>query len=597
MPGQGATTQARISVSGNDAVSFGTTAGAPGCDRARLASLVPANPAGHTEEGAGISRVPEQSNLRIFLCTACVREQTLNPRVQLFAFAEGIGTGGDGTFSAGCAAGSAPAQEEMARTMAHILIVSEEPGLCGMLTALVRGRGHEVRSAFSGEAAMASVNDDRPDLVLLDLKLGGIGGIETFRRLDAQVLGLPIVILIGFANLQDGVRAMKLGATEFVSRPFDDDALLATIDNLLAFPRESGETGPLVGSSAVFRNAIALARRFAAPDINILLLGETGTGKELFARTIHSVSKRRYGPFIAVDCSTLAESLIESELFGHEKGAFTGAIATRIGRLEMAHQGTLFLDEISNLGVPYQAKLLRVLQERSMERVGGRDTIRLDIRVIAATNINLREAIVAGKFRQDLYYRLCEMAIPLPPLRERDGDIGSIAEHFVAHYARQFARSVRGISPAAMQLLQRYDWPGNVRELQNAMKSAVVMATDLVEPEHLPRDITSAVSHGPIPLRSSNEKSLCLQIDAGLDAEEIDLKGFGARAAEQAERLLIEELLRRHPMSGARMAKILGIDPKTLRMKLRKYGLDGAHDAQAAACGAASPRRIGPNRA
>jgi len=316
--------------------------------------------------------------------------------------------------------------------------------------------------------------------------------------------------------------------------------------------------------------------RFAVPDINVLLVGETGTGKELFARMIHSESKRSAGPFIAVDCSMLPENLIESELFGHEKGAFTGAIAARVGRFEMARGGTLFLDEISNLPLSFQAKLLRVLQERCMERVGGRETIRLDVRVISATNLDLKNAMREGKFRPDLYYRLEEMTISLPPLRERNGDIRHITRHYVHYYSTLFGKEICAVSGSALELLEGHAWPGNVRELENVIKSAVVLADNIVLPEHLPREIRGNGGRPAVAEKSqeeNNEERLLVEIDLGVSHSEIDLKALGCEAAEQAERLLLEALMRRSGLSGAQMARMLNVDPKTLRMKLRKYGL------------------------
>jgi len=342
----------------------------------------------------------------------------------------------------------------------------------------------------SGEAALDAAGEQRPDLVLLDMRLGGMDGLETLRRLRSIVPGTPIVMMTAFGNVPAAVNAMRFGATDFLSKPFSNEALLSSIDSLLAMRVAArGDAPTLVGESPAFRKAMDLAQRFAVPEINILLLGETGTGKELFARAIHAGSKRRSGPFIAVDCSMFAENLLESELFGHEKGAFTGATASRVGWFEMAQGGTLFLDEIGNLPSALQGKLLRVLQERRMERVGGRHTIKLDVRVVSATNVNLKEGIAAGAFRQDLYYRLQEMTICLPPLRERSGDLRQIARYFVAKYAERFGTGVRDISDEALEVLEAHHWPGNVRELENAIKSSVVLATDLVRPEHLPPDL------------------------------------------------------------------------------------------------------------
>ena len=463
--------------------------------------------------------------------------------------------------------------------MANVLIVDDERELRDIVSTLLVERGHSTQCVASGEAALSVADGRQPDLVLLDLHLDGIDGMETLRQLRASAPHAPIVILTAFGNVQAAVKAMRLGATDFISKPFNNQVLLASIETILALGREvRGEAPALIGESTVFRHAIDLALKFAVPDISVLLTGETGTGKELFARTIHSASKRRNGPFVAVDCSILAENLIESELFGHEKGAFTGATTTRIGRLELAEGGTLFLDEIGNLPLEFQAKLLRVLQERQIERVGGRKVINLDVRLVSATHVNLKEAIRAGTFRKDLYYRLQGMTIDLPPLRERDGDVWRIAENLLALYTRSIGSVVQGFSGSARRALESYAWPGNVRELENAVKSAVVLATDWVLPEHLPPEVCGPASFRPVALSApepeENGRLLRLEIEIEPEAAQIDLKAFGAQAAELAERTLLHTLLRRRRMSGSKMARLLGVDPKTLRAKLRRYGVE-----------------------
>ena len=464
--------------------------------------------------------------------------------------------------------------------MGYVLIVDVELEHCRLLERLLRENGHGSGAVHSGEAALAAANVRPPDLVLLGMRLDGIDGLETLRRLRESSPETPIVLLTAFGTVRAAVEAMRLGANDFISKPFDPLALLETIESLLALRREAVAHAPvLVGGSPAFRHTMSLALQFAVPDINVLLLGETGTGKELFARAIHAASKRRAGPFVAVDCATLAEDLIESELFGHEKGSFTGATGTRIGRFELAQGGTLFLDEIGNLSVPFQAKLLRVLQEHSLERVGGRASIPLDVRVVSATNADMCATLQNGRFRQDLYYRLQGMTIELPPLREREGDVRAIAEHFVRRYATCFGKRIQGISADAFELLERYPWPGNVRELQNTVKSAVVLASDVVRPEHLPPEVQhGAHLAGPpstVRLRDNedDEEQLRLEVEIALDAAAIDLKAFGAKAAEQAERALLHALLLRPRMTGGQMARLLGVDPKTLRAKLRRHGL------------------------
>ncbi len=452
--------------------------------------------------------------------------------------------------------------------MAQILIVDDERDLGVLVSALLRERGHDSRWVGSGAAALEAVTAHRPDLVLLDLNLGSMDGMEVLRRMRPAAPEMAIVMVTGNGSVQVAVEAMKRGATDFVVKPFDNRGLLDTVDALLAMRRGVGSEGPLLlGESPAFRVAMDRALRFAVPNINVLLLGETGTGKELFARAIHAASKRRAGPFVAVDCSVMPEGLIESELFGHERGAYTGATSSRQGHLEAAQGGTLFLDEIGNWPLDVQAKLLRVLQARKMERVGGRETVALDVRVVSATNVDLNEAIRAGRFRQDLYYRLQEITIALPPLRDREGDVRRIAGHFVASYAATFGLPVTGISEEALLLLEAHDWPGNVRELENVVKGAVVLATDIVEPEHLPPELRA-------PALVAAPRQAEVTVEMGIRTTQIDLKAMGAEAAEKAERSLLVTLLLDRRMSRTRMAKVLGVDPKTLRSKLRRYGLE-----------------------
>jgi DNA-binding NtrC family response regulator len=486
--------------------------------------------------------------------------------------------------------------------MANILIVDDDRELCDLLTKLLRGAGHATQTAPSGEEAVrVARTGQRVDVVLLDLKLGGMDGLETLRCLRSVSCPASVVMLTGVARVQDAVLAMKLGAADFVTKPFDQRVLLEHVERMVGARPDARRDAPvLVGSSPRYVKAFELARRFAGKDISILLLGETGTGKELFARAIHAASPRARAAFVPVDCSTLAESLIESELFGHEKGSFTGATGSRIGRFELAQGGTLFLDEIGNLPMSIQAKLLRVLQTRQLERVGGREPIKLDVRVVAATNVDLEAAIAAGRFRQDLYFRLQEMTIELPALRERAGDVAALARHFIGLYSSRFDLPPRGLSDAALQLLERYEWPGNTRELENAMKSAVVLANDVIGPEDLPAPIRARAEMGfqALPAAEADHDRLRFEVELGLGDSDLDLKALGAQAAEQAERSVLLALIQRGSRSSAHLARCLSVDPKTLRLKLRRYGLssrcDGARlpvPALAADRNTASPSR------
>jgi DNA-binding NtrC family response regulator len=471
--------------------------------------------------------------------------------------------------------------------MLRILAVDDDITVMRTLERLLRSRGHAVDTAGSGEAALSTVRAIRPDLVLLDVQMPGIDGLETLERLGREAPSVPVIIMTGMNDVDTAVRAFKRGAVDFVSKPFDEAKLFGAIDAIAETRRDEPRSAAplLVGQSPRFREAIDLAIRFARPEINVLLEGETGTGKELFARMIHGASKRHKGPFVAVDCSMLAESLIESELFGHEKGAFTGAVATRIGQFERADGGTLFLDEAGNLSYTVQAKLLRVLQERTFERVGGREAQKLDIRLISAANVDLLDATRRGVFRVDLYHRLAEVTLSLPPLRERRGDVSSLCERFVARYAARFEAKVRGVSAEALARLDAYPWPGNVRELENVIKAAVVLAKEagVVRPEHLPAWIGAAGGPGAgssgeavqISPRRGAGKRFHVEFDLDTPGDDIDLKAVANAAIEAAERVVIEDLVRQRRHSQTQLAKLLNVDPKTLRTKLRKYGLDG----------------------
>jgi DNA-binding NtrC family response regulator len=473
--------------------------------------------------------------------------------------------------------------------MSQVLIIDDESTIRRILDRMLRERGHTTEQAESGEAGLLAARAHRPDLILLDVNMGGMDGLETLALLCRAVPGVPVVIMTGQGSIEVAVSAFKLGAVDFVTKPFDQNKLRMTIDGLLVArsDRLDPTVSALVGESPRFRETMALAVKFARPEINILLEGETGTGKELFASAIHAASKRREGPFVPVDCSILSESLIESELFGHVKGSFTGALSDHTGYFQRADGGTLFLDEIGNLPLAFQAKILRVLQERTVVRVGGRETIKIDIRVISATNVSLRDAGRAGTFRMDLYFRLGEMTISLPPLRERTGDIERLALHFTRRYAAQFGLPAQGLSPRALELLCAHSWPGNVRELEGLIKSAVVNAGDRkrIEAEDLSREIvegrspsTPAASHpvvlSPMPPAPESSSDITVTINLGHDDETIDLKALAQSVTEQAERAVLARILQKGRYSYVDLARLMNIDVKTLRAKLRKYGLD-----------------------
>jgi DNA-binding NtrC family response regulator len=471
--------------------------------------------------------------------------------------------------------------------MPYVLVADDEPHLRQTIDRALKARGFATELVESGEGALEAVRGQRPNLVILDVQMPGIGGMETLARLGRDAPGVPVVIMTSAGTIELARDAFKKGARDFLTKPFDVQQLYAVVEAAItAREVDPTRTTHMVGESPRFREAMELVKRFAWPDINVLLQGETGTGKELFARTIHEHSKRSGGPFVPVDCSTLSESLMESELFGHEKGSFTDAKDRRIGHFERADKGTLFLDEIGNLSLPVQAKLLRVLQERTLVRVGGRDAIKLDIRVVSATNANLRDAIARGTFRSDLYYRLSGMTIPTPPLRERGDDVRRLAEHFVTRYAALYERDVHGLSASAARYLESLPWQGNVRQLENTIKSAVILADQEVRPEHLQEVLKddpappslSLESPGPPSVVTTSMPGEGLSVEVKFTLELVpgatDLKALAKIGEENAERAVLEAVLKQQRHNRAQLAKLLNVDTKTLRDKLRKYGLD-----------------------
>ena len=380
---------------------------------------------------------------------------------------------------------------------ATALVVDDDPASRRLLQVHLRALGVETRMAADGQQAHAAVQQDPPALMLLDLQMPRMGGMELLRTLRKEAADFPIIVITGHGSIETAVEAMKEGAYDFLPKPFDPQHFAIVVRKALERAqlveanrlfRETLETRAptILGESLAIRQAADLARRAAASTATVLLLGESGTGKEVFAHAIHHWSDRRDRPLVIVNCVALSENLLESELFGHEKGAFTGAHQMKKGKFELAHGGTVFLDEIGDMPASLQAKLLRVLQDHAFERVGGTKPIRADIRVIAATNRGLDAAVKEGKFREDLFYRLNVVRIMLPPLRDRMADIPVLARNLVAKYAADTKKPLKGISPEALAALQTQTWPGNVRELANVIERAVVLcASDQIEARDL----------------------------------------------------------------------------------------------------------------
>jgi DNA-binding NtrC family response regulator len=438
-----------------------------------------------------------------------------------------------------------------------ILIVDDELSVRQSLGEWFREDGFEVETARDGTTALKKMEAGPFDITVIDLKMPGMDGITLQKRIREIDQSSAIVILTAFASVETAVEALKLGAYDYVTKPVDPDDLSNLVRNILRQKELSEEnvrlkekvselspTAPIIGNSPKMRRLLELINTVAETDSTVVILGESGTGKELIARAIHGKSKRRFFPIVAVNCGSIPETLLESELFGHEKGAFTGAQYRRKGKIELADGGTLFLDEIGDVSPKMQIDLLRVLETKRFTRLGGNQEISSDFRLICATNKDLDKLVADGVFREDLYYRINVFSVPLPPLRERSDDIPLLALHFIEKYARAMGKPTKEISPEAAAMLVSYRWPGNVRELQNAIERAMVIGR---EPQIVPADL-------PLRLEANNT-----------DPNE--------RTLSALEKDHIEGVLREHDGNVTQAARVLGIDRGTLYNKMRKYGI------------------------
>ncbi len=452
-----------------------------------------------------------------------------------------------------------------------ILVVDDDAVARDLLVEALRKEGYDVEAAADGTDAIARGRQKRFDLVLTDFRMGAVDGIAVLREFKQCSPDTSIVLLTAFGSMEGAIEAIKQGAYDYLAKPFKKEEIKLVVRRSLEHSRlvrenarfkgelrERQEMSQLIGSSPPMLEVYKLIARVSVGKSTVLLEGESGTGKELVARAIHSNSPRRDRPFVPVNCAALSDTLLESELFGYEKGAFTGAIGVKQGLFEAAHEGTLFLDEIGDIGPALQVKLLRVIQEQEVRRVGGTSSIKVDVRVIAATNRDLAALVKEGRFREDLFYRLNVVRMVLPPLRERREDIPMLAQHFLQKFSAANAQPIRGFIPDTMALLERSPWPGNVRELENVIERAVSLAHGpLILPEDLPEFIRMA---GPGP--------------------------SGGRAGKESERddalFTLDEMAKQHLMkvlgetggNKARAAKILGIDRRTLYRMAERYGVD-----------------------
>jgi DNA-binding NtrC family response regulator len=456
----------------------------------------------------------------------------------------------------------------MSRT-GRVLVVDDEANARTALAELLRDEGYDVEIAADAFKALGKYEAFTPHVVITDLKMPGMDGIELVKKVRAAEDPAAVIVMTAFGEVSSAVEAMRAGAAEYLTKPLNFDELLVVLDKVFehqALRRETRvlrhrlreRTAPnnIVGDSPPMQRVFEIVDQVAPSRATVLITGESGTGKELVANALHQRSPRANGPFIKLHCAALAESLLESELFGHERGSFTGAMARKDGRFQLADGGTLFLDEIGEISPSIQVKLLRFLQEHEFERVGGTQTIRVDVRVIAATNRNLVEEVAKGRFREDLYYRLNVVALEMPPLRDRRSDIPALARFFLDRYARDNGKAIDGFTPEALELLTAYDWPGNVRELENAVERAVVLATGaLIEPRQLPPSVRPHHAPAGVPVVP------------------------GATMAD-LERYAILETLKSTGGSTSKAAEILKISPRTIQYRLHEYNAAPRSDVE-----------------
>ena len=470
--------------------------------------------------------------------------------------------------------------------MATILIIDDDPQLRASFEKLLTGEGHKIMTAPTGETGCDLVSKQTPDLVITDVRLPGIDGLETFRRIKEIEPRLPVIIMTAYGTTDTAIEATKMGAFDYILKPFDIPVIMDLIEQALKAGRMArnkvhlnglpGDTPPeaLVGRSPAMQEVYKAIGRVAPTDATVLVRGESGTGKELIARAIYQHSLRSGTSFSVINCVAIPETLLESELFGYEKGAFTGAVNRRVGKIEQAHRGTVFLDEIGDMPVEIQAKILRLLQERSIERLGGGNPINVDVRIIAATNRDLETAVTDGRFREDLYYRLNVVTLWLPPLRERTEDIPLLAEYFLARFARDMGLDNPGISEEAKKLLKPHLWPGNVRELANTVQKSLIFsrgvqigAEDVFRENEVEAKRAEEAETGGDELEAALRRWVRREMTAHKGENLFD------HLTDRFGSLMIKEALRITNGNRTKAAKLLGLSRPTLLSKIQKYGL------------------------
>ncbi|MBN2140046.1 MAG: sigma-54 dependent transcriptional regulator [Desulfovibrionaceae bacterium] len=450
-----------------------------------------------------------------------------------------------------------------------ILVLDDEKNYLLVLESILSDEGYKVTALSDPEMGLAFLEESEVDVLLTDMKMPKLSGQDVLEHVKRGYPHIPVIIMTAFGSIESAVEAMRVGAFDYITKPFANEELLLSVTKAMSFAKTQQENillrrqvqerfGPdnIVARGKPMRQVLEMVQRAAPSKSTVLISGESGTGKELIARAIHNLSPRSSGPFVSVNCMALNPGVLESELFGHEKGSFTGAVSRRRGRFEAADKGTLFLDEIGELSPDLQVKLLRVLQERTFERVGGEEPVEVDIRIVAATNKDLQQAVAKGEFREDLFYRLNVVSVELPPLRERREDIPFLADHFLEKFARENDKPVSGFSAAVMDYLTAFEWPGNVRQLENIIERCVVLGSgEVIEAEDLPPEIKD---------EESQFKSAVDLLPAKLDL---------AQTLEKIEAAVIRRALARSGFVQVKAAELLGVSKSLLQYKLKKYNI------------------------
>ncbi len=479
----------------------------------------------------------------------------------------------------------------MELAMKNVLVIDDDEKICWAFEQFLTDEGHRPIIANNAEEGLRKIQSEMPDIILLDVRLPGMNGLEALKQIKALQSEVIVIVMTAYDNVETTIQAMQLHAFDFIPKPIDLDQVKAIIERATQMQVERSKMPSselpsaevelpqghrLVGKSPQMQEIYKLIGMIANNTVTVLIEGESGTGKELIAQSIHSNSSRKDKPFVPVNCGALPDDLLESELFGYEAGAFTGANAKgKPGRFELADGGTLFLDEISNMSPVLQVKLQRALQEQEIERLGGTRPLKVDVRIIAATNQDLAEEVRLGKFREDLYYRFNLLSINLPPLRERTTDIPLLIHHFLQTVSLELEQNVRGVSPGCLELLQQYDWPGNVRELENTVKSAAVLSrTDVILPEHLPPEILNYKGRS-----QSTQSRLETVLESVLketvrDAVMQARNGLYDEAIDAVDHALIKSVLDEVEGNQTKSAKLLGISRTTLLQKIKKLGIE-----------------------